>query len=212
MKIPSLDDARSIVAEAEGRNPGPWVGHSIWAAKAAQMIAGHCPGLDGETAYILGLLHDIGRRVGVTEMRHIFDGYQFLAGLGYEDAARISITHSFPVKNIRAVEGQWDCTAAEFQFIRDFINGIEYNDYDRLIQLCDSLALPDGICLIEKRFVEVALRHGLHEHTIQRWRAYLQIQEDFEKKLNDSIYHLLPGVIETTFRLKAVSNRDQSAL
>ncbi|MGA2490433.1 MAG: hypothetical protein ABSF99_09680 [Anaerolineales bacterium] len=40
---------------------------------------------------------------------------------------------------------------------------------------------------MEKRFVRVALRHGVHEYTVQRWEAYLQIQSDFEKVLGESI-------------------------
>jgi hypothetical protein len=202
MKIPSLSDARSFVADAEKRNPGPWVGHSLSAGKAAQAIASHHPGLDSETAFILGLLHDIGRRAGVSDMHHVLDGYHFLAQLGYEDAARICITHSFPVKDIHAVEGKWDCTAAELEFIQDTLDRIEFNEYDRLIQFCDAVALPEGYCLMEKRFVEVALRHGVHEYTLQRWKAYLQIQSDFEKILGESIYNLLPGVVDNTFRIK----------
>jgi hypothetical protein len=208
MKIPSLGDARSFVAEAEKRNPGPWVGHSLTAARAAEAIAGRYPGLDSETAFVLGLLHDIGRRAGVTDMHHLLDGYYFLVQLGYEDAARICITHSFPVKNIHAVEGEWDCTAAELEFIQDYLERIEFNEYDRLIQLCDAVSLSEGCCLMEKRFVEVALRHGVHEYTIQRWKAYLQIQNDFEKILGLSIYELLPGVVDSTFRLRLLPSKE----
>ena len=202
MKIPSLSDAQSFLVEAEKRNPGPWVGHSLSAARAAQSIAGHHPGFHSESAYILGLIHDIGRGTGVSDMHHVLDGYYFLAQMGYEDAARICITHSFPLKNIHAVEGEWDCTAAELEFIQDYLDRIEFNEYDRLIQLCDAIALPEGYCLMEKRFVEVALRHGVHEYTFQRWRAYLQIQSDFEEMLGESIYSLLPGVEDNTFRIQ----------
>jgi hypothetical protein len=203
MKIPSLGEANSMLLEAEKQNPGPWVGHSLSAAHTAQAIASHYPGLQSETAFILGLLHDIGRRAGVGDMHHILDGFHFLIQLGYDDAARVSITHSFPVKNIHAMEGQWeDCTAVELEFIEDYLNKIEFNEYDRLIQLCDSIALPEGYCLMEKRFVEVALRHGVNEYTLLRWKAYMQIQSDFEKILGEAIYNLLPGVVDNTFRIK----------
>ena len=202
MKIPSLGEANSMLLEAGKRNPGPWVGHSLSAAKAAQAIASHYPGLHPETAFILGLLHDIGRRAGVSDMHHVLDGYHFLVQQGYEDAARICITHSYPVKNIYAIEGQWECTAEELDFIQDYLNKIEFNEYDRLIQLCDAIALPEGYCLMEKRFVEVALRHGVNEYTLQRWKAYMQIQSDFEKIMGKSIYNLLPGVEDNTFRIK----------
>jgi hypothetical protein len=55
---------------------------------------------------------------------------------------------------------------------------------------------------MEKRFVEVALRHGVNEYTLLRWKAYMQIQSDFEKILGEAIYNLLPGVADNTFRIK----------
>jgi len=205
MKIPSSNEARSILEEAQARNPGPWVGHSLAAAGAAQAIAEELPGLEAYSAFFLGLLHDIGRRAGVAGMRHLLDGYQYLMQMGYEDAARVCITHSFPVKNIHAVEGKWDCSAVELEFIRDYLEQIEFDQYDRLIQLCDAISLPEGYCLMEKRFVDVALRYGVHEHTIQRWKAFLNIQYDFEKRLGISIYSLLPGAVDNTFGLKLFS-------
>ncbi len=66
MTIPTLTQAQTLLAEAETRNPGPWVAHSINVARAAQLIAERHPDLDPDRAYILGLLHDIGRREGVT--------------------------------------------------------------------------------------------------------------------------------------------------
>ncbi len=202
MKTPSLSDAQSFLTEAESRNPGPWVGHSSAAAQAAGAIASQFPGLHPETAFIFGLLHDIGRGAGVSGLHHILDGYRFLIELGYDDAARICITHSFPIKNIHAVEGNWDCSDPELEFIKDILDRTEYNDYDRLIQLCDAIALPDGYCLMEKRLFDVTLRYGVHEFTVQKWKAYLQIQSDFEAVLGKSIYSLLPGVEENTFRIK----------
>ena len=69
-----------------------------------------------------------------------------------------------------------------------------------LVQLCDSLALPTGFCLLETRFVDVALRYGTHPATVLRWKKILEIKEYFENKTGGSIYELLPGVIENSFR------------
>ena len=93
---------------------------------------------------MLGLLHDIGRRAGVTGMRHVLDGYRFLTAVGCEDAARISMTHSFPNRDVREIFGEWDCTPEELAFIEDYLAQVAYDDYDRLIQLCDSLAMAIG--------------------------------------------------------------------
>lgn len=81
-----------------------------------------------------------------------------------------------------------------------FVKNAVYDDYDRLVQLCDSLALPSGFCLLEKRFVDVALRYGTPPVMAERWRRILEIRDMFEEKINGSIYDLLPGVEENTFR------------
>jgi hypothetical protein len=132
-------------------------------------------------------------------MRHALDGYRYLAGLGYGQAAQICLTHSFPIREVHSAAGQWDVSPTDLRFVQAYLEQVEYTDYDRLIQLCDALALPGGYCLIEKRLVDVALRHGFNEFTLPRWQAFLQLQEDFERALGKSIYTFLPGVIENSF-------------
>ena len=195
----SLEHAERLLAEAEKLNPGPWVQHSIYVAQAAQLIGAHLPGIEPGRAQIFGLLHDIGRRVGPTDMRHVLDGYLFLMGLGFEEPARICLTHSFPAPDANYGSGQWDCTPEEFAFVQQALSASEYSDYDRLLQLCDSLALPTGFCLIEKRLLDVTLRHGFNEYTLAKWQAFLDIQQVFERVIGRSIYSLLPGVVENTF-------------
>ncbi len=170
--------------------------------RAAQLIAEHHPVLDAERAYILGLLHDIGRRAGRTGMRHVIDGYTYLNDLGFDGAARICLTHSFPYQHPRAVFGEWDCTDQEFQMMSDALMGITYEDYDLLLQLCDALALPEGFCLIEKRLVDVFMRYaqdGADSSVHTKWQQVFNIQRRFEQIAGCSIYKLLPGVVETTF-------------
>jgi len=199
MKIPSLDETEEFLVEAEKLNPGPWVAHSRHVDQAAQAIAACHPDLDDQAAYILGCLHDIGRRFGVTGMRHVLDGYHFLQPKGFEDAARICLTHSFPIKTAASGSARWDSTQEEYDFVEAYLDGIEYNLYDRLIQLCDSLALPTGFCLMEKRLVDVVMRYGMPPLTLLKWEAYFQIKADFERQIGRSIYSLLPGVVENTF-------------
>ena len=199
MKIPTLQEAEAFLKEAEKRNPGPWIQHSKYVADAAKRIATHHPRLDPECAYIMGYLHDIGRREGVTDMRHIVDGYHFLHNKGYDDAARICLTHSFPIKNINVASGTWDCSDEDFQFVKTYITNIEFNDYDKLLVLCDALSLSTGFCLIDKRLLDVALRRGLFEHTLDKWNGIFTIQKEIENAIGQSVYRLLPGVVETTF-------------
>jgi hypothetical protein len=199
MQIPSIEQAETILEEAGALNPGPWTSHSRKVAQAACLISNQHPGLEAEAAFILGLLHDIGRRQGVTGMRHVLDGYRYLVELGYPDAARICLTHSYPAKNAAEGAGGWDDTEEDYQFVQTFLNGIEYSPYDRLIQLCDSISLPSGFCLMEKRLVDVVMRYGFNDHTLSKWTAFFEIKKEFEAVIGFSIYRLLPDVIETTF-------------
>ncbi len=204
MLIPTLSQAHAILAEAGALNPGPWTAHSAHVAEGARLIASRLPGVDPEAAYVLGLLHDIGRRVGVTGMRHVLDGYRFLTGLGFADAGRISMTHSFPNREVREIFGEWDCGGTELAFIADYLVTVEYDDYDRLIQLCDSLAMASGFCLMEKRMLDVAFRYGINAYSIPKWKTTFGIKADFERRMGCSVYALLPGVVENTFgRMKA---------
>ena len=84
--------------------------------------------------------------------------------------------------------------------MKEFVANAVYDDYDRLVQLCDALAMPSGLCLLEKRFVDVTMRYGVHPATIDRWKKILEIKERFEDQIGCSFYALLPGVMENSFR------------
>jgi hypothetical protein len=211
MRIPDRHQAELWLQEAGVLNPGPWIAHSRHVAEAAHHIAAHLSPLDPETAYILGLLHDIGRRAGVTGMRHVLDGYRYLTVLGYEDAARISMTHSFPNRDVREIFGDWDCTPEELAFIEDYLAQVAYTDYDRLIQLCDSLAMADGFVLMEKRMLDVAFRYGINAYSLPKWRTKFGIKTDFEQRMGCSVYSLLPGIVENTFGVALAELRPASA-
>jgi hypothetical protein len=199
MRIPTLQQAKNYLDEAQARNPGPWVAHSYVVAQAAKTIATHHPQMNPDWAYILGYLHDIGRREGVRDLRHLLDGYRFLQAQGFEDAARICLTHGLPSKTLKTTAGTWDCSSEDIRFVQAYLARIEYTLYDKLIQLCDALALPSGFCLLEKRFIDVALRRGTTEHTVSVWQAYFRIQQEFEAVMGRSVYSVLPGVVKNTF-------------
>ncbi|HEX9018192.1 MAG TPA: HD domain-containing protein [Anaerolineaceae bacterium] len=200
LRLPDRAEAEALLRAAEAKNPGPWAPHSRYVADGAYRLADCLPGLDAEAAWILGLLHDIGRDSGVSDMRHIIDGYRMMEALGYPGVGRICLTHSFPLQDVRSMQYNWDGAPEDMAFIGDYLDRITYDDYDRLIQLCDALALPDGFCLIEKRLVDVALRRGIHEYTLPKWQAVFAIQRDFEQRIGQPIYALLPGVVENTFK------------
>lgn len=191
--------AESELKKAEESNPGPWADHSRYVALACRNIAQHCKGISAEKAYILGLLHDIGRYAGVSSEKHLIDGYRYCMERGWEKAAQICISHAFMIQDIHTSIGTFDMCDEDYQFMERFVRDAVYDDYDRLVQLCDALALPTGFCMLEKRFVDVTIRYGVHPSTVDRWKKILEIKDLFEKQIGCSVYHLLPGVIENSF-------------
>lgn len=83
----------------------------------------------------------------------------------------------------------------EAQFIANYLNNIEYTGYDRLIQLCDALAYPTGVCPIEKRLLDVAIRNGINTYSIEKWKAFLTLKDYFSQKINRSIYDLFTIIL-----------------
>lgn len=197
---PSIAAAETELQLAGTLNPGPWVKHSMNTGLAARYIAERCDSLDPEKAYVLGLLHDIGRRAGIFAQRHIIEGYKYCTDRGWDEAAKICMTHSFMIQDINAIIGDWDVTQEDFEFMKHYIETVEYDDYDRLFQLCDGLALADGFCLLEKRLIDIHRRYGVNEYVVPRWNSLFDSKDYFERKIGCSIYEILPGVRETTFQ------------
>lgn len=195
MKNPTRQEAYTLLEWAVARNPGPWQHHSENAARAAEIIAGRC-GMDTDRAYVLGLLHDIGRYEGVRGLHHVIAGHHCMREKGFDGVARICLNHSFPVPDFTCFNGKRDCTPEEMDFLDQELRAMVYDDYDRLIQLCDALATAEGISLIELRLLDVAIRHGVGERYQEKWRAFLKIKAYFDEKCGCNIYSLFREEIE----------------
>lgn len=61
--LPTREEALKLIRDGLLFNPGPWGKHCLTAAHCAEKIASACGDMDVEKAYILGLLHDIGRKI-----------------------------------------------------------------------------------------------------------------------------------------------------
>lgn len=194
--LPDKERAMAELKKAEELNPGPWIKHSENTGIAARNIAALVPGMDAEKAHILGILHDIGRRVGIVGIpQHVYEGYLYCMENGWEEAAKICMTHSYPLMK---KEFDYEPASAEEKEIKQYILTCKCDDYDLLIQLCDSLATDYGFCILEKRFVDVVRRYGFWENTVERWNATFAIKEYFEDKMERSIYDVLPDIGRTT--------------
>lgn len=186
--LPTREEAERLLEESEKMNPGPWGNHSRTAAHCAECIARACEGMDHEKAYILGLLHDIGRRFGVRHLGHVSDGYSFMMSLGYDEAAKICLTHSFSTRSLDDYVGRDDTSAEEHELIITEIGKTVFDDYDRLIQLCDALSGSEGVMNIQDRMDDVARRYG--SYSPQKRAVNLALKEYFEKKAGEDIYVL----------------------
>jgi hypothetical protein len=152
--------------------------------------------LDSEKAYILGLLHDIGRKFGVRHLGHVSDGYTYMMSLGYDEVARICLTHSFNNQSTNEYVGKFDTSEEELELINDTLAKVVMNDYDRLIQLCDALAGAEGVLDIEKRMSDVKQRYGYYPQ--KKWDTNIRLKQYFEEKAGKNIYDI---VNKETFRL-----------
>ena len=184
--LPTRERAEELLREAEQCNPGPWGDHSRTAAHCAERIARACGDLDPDKAYILGLLHDIGRKFGVRHLGHVSDGYSYMMSMGFDEAARICLTHSFNNQTLDDYIGKFDTTSEELELIRNALNSIIMDEYDRLIQLCDSLAGAEGVLNMEERMEDVKRRYGSYSQ--EKWDRNLELKGHFEAKMGKDIY------------------------
>lgn len=194
----SIKEAERELLVGERLNPGPWIKHSKSVGLNAKLIADKIDSLDSNKAYAMGLLHDIGRRAGIKSIMHTIDGYDYMMSLNQKEIARICLTHSYPIQDVNTFLGNLTARKNK-RFLSNFIKNAVYDDYDRLIQLCDAISLPSGACIMEKRLIDVALRHGLPNFTIDKWKAYLELKNYFDKLCGCNVYTLLPNVIENSY-------------
>lgn len=152
--------------------------------------------MDAQKAYILGLLHDIGRKFGKRHLGHVSDGYIYMMSLGYDEAAQICLTHSFNSQSTEEYMGNFDTTKEELDLINTTLKAVQMDDYDRLIQLCDSLAGSEGVLDMEERMKDVKRRYGSYPE--EKWNSNIRLKEYFENRMGKDIYTV---VEQDTFRL-----------
>ena len=129
--FPTIEEARKELELAEKLNPGPWIKHSINVGIAAKNIAEKVPELDENKAYVVGMLHDIGRRVGIVNIpKHVYEGYQYAMEKGWDEVARICMTHSYPLMK---EEFNYEPDTLEEKTIKEYLRNCEADDYDKLI-------------------------------------------------------------------------------
>lgn len=184
--LPTKQQAEELLKEAESCNPGPWGNHSRTAAHCAGHIAFYCDDMDSEKAYVLGLLHDIGRKFGTRHLGHVSDGYSYMMSLGYDEVARVCMTHSFTDGTTNDYVGKFDTTEEELELIQTTIKNLELDEYDKLIQLCDAMSGSEGVMNMEDRMNDVRRRYGYYSQ--KKWDSNMALRKHFEQKMGIDLY------------------------
>jgi len=188
--IPTREEAERLLKDAETCNLGEWASHCRITAKCAEKIAIECDDMNADKAYVLGLLHDVGRKFGRCQLKHVYAGWQYMLQLGYDEVARTCLTHSFPVKRIGVYIGKFDIDEEQQSEIERALQEIEYDDYDRLIQLCDCVAGAAGTMTLKARMTDAENRYG-KPFPKDNWDTCMNLQKYFERKSGKSIYDII---------------------
>lgn len=187
--IEYLDDLRSMDSFFPFDNCDT---HSMAVATNAMTIASRLPHLNPRKAYILGLLHDYGERYSRRQKGafHGTSGYDALMELGYPEAARICLTHSFPNPDINPSEYTYPIAA--ITRAKELISNIVYDDYDRLIQYSDLLVCIYRTVSIAERTSFIQKKYNVSDAAIARLtNEGLKLKDYFDAKCGCNTYDLL---------------------
>lgn len=182
--IPNRDKINYFLRE-DNPNFGKWVKHSYLIGRTARNMAEEL-GLDPDIAYAVGALHDIGKYDKKKGARHIIKGFEILRSETFFFPARIAMTHSFIVKDVNSYSGKMNIKEKDKKFIEDYLYQIEYNDYDKLIQLLDGSIKYEylGIEEIARRTIEKHGDNGFYDVKIEKLK---ELENYFAKRLKYSI-------------------------
>ncbi len=176
---------------ARGLTPDESVYHYLDVSQCAEKIASHC-GLDSHKAKILGLFHDYGEYIErtVPGTFHGTAGYDEMMKLGYDEIARVCLTHSF-------WEGVYD--PEHFSYDKKevaragmLISKMELDDYDYLIQLSDMLCCHRTFVKLEERIAYIVNKYKRSSKEAENMKkAAEKLKERFDKLCKQDIYELL---------------------
>ena len=175
-----------------------WINHSICVGNVAGVIA-HALKLDMDYAKTLGYIHDIGKGFDYVHdgvFPHAVKGYEYIKKMGYdEDYAGICIKHSFLNHDIDCLSNDRDETDRNnpyYDFVKKYISK-EYSIYDKIINLCD-LMCTDKVLTVDKRMMDVLLRHGIYANTYYHIKETMKLKEYFDGLLGFNLYDLFPEI------------------
>ena len=176
-----------------------WITHSTCIGNAAGKIA-NALNLDEDYAKTLGYIHDIGKKYGWNSYEgvipHAINGYNYLKSLGYsEQYASVCIKHSFLNNDIDCLANDRDYTDSSnqyYDFMKEYIKK-EYTIYEKIINLCD-LMCTTKVLTIDKRGMDLLLRHGVYAKTHYHIKETYKLKAYFDDLLGYNLYDLFPEI------------------
>lgn len=111
--------------------------------------------------------------------------------MGYPAAAKICLTHSFPSRDF-CDEDYASYPADWLEWAHRELAKVTYDDYDRLIQLCDMFFEGMQMVDFETRFSGIVRRYNLKPEDVENLRKNAERNlAYFEAKIGVGIYQLL---------------------
>lgn len=178
--------------------------HVFNVAKIAETIAKNSNGaLDPDTAYSLGLLHDIGRIKDetVTKVPHGVEGFNYLVDNGYSDLAPICLTHGFINKDIQQSDYP-TYPSKMFKQVKNYIADLEYNDYDYIIQLADLFSRGKEILSIRQRLEKNKSFYHIENLSYEK-QAY-DLRDYINSKYNIDVEHIVQNLFKQSLEKKHI--------
>lgn len=200
MKLTS-NEAKELLEKERGKvSNDHFINHSICVGNTAGVIA-KALGLDEDYAKTLGYIHDIGKKFKYNEsgvFPHAMYGYNYIKSLGYDDKyAGICIKHSFLNNDIDCISNDRDETDRNnpnYEFVKNYIKE-EYSIYEKIINLCD-LMCTNKVLTVDKRMMDLLLRHGIYAKTYYHIEETCKLKEYFDNLLGYNLYDLFPEIKE----------------
>ncbi len=172
-----------------------WVKHCIYVAIAAGRIAEKL-GLDADYAIALGYTHDIGRKL--SHPNHTIVGYEYMIEAGFEEEARICLTHSFIDNDINNSAGGVPRGTYNGQKRYDYMNNYlvrtPVNAYDNIVQMCDLFCLETGFTTVEHRMLDITRRKGVYDNSLAHLNKTMELKGRLEQAMGCSLYDLFPEI------------------
>jgi len=199
MKLKSKE-ALKLIEKEQGKKQGNerWINHSICVGNTAGVIA-KALNLDEDFAKTLGYIHDIGKKFEYKEkgvFPHAIKGYEYIKSLGYDEVyAGICIKHSFLNNDIDCISNDRDETDKQnpnYEFVNEYIKK-EYSVYEKIINLCD-LMCTTKVLTVDKRMMDLLLRHGVFAKTHYHIEETLKLKQYFDDLLGYNLYDLFPEI------------------